>query len=105
MHIVLKDPDSRKSYQFIIWMGIVLIFSVRLNDHKMLGILEALEKHIYSRGQEINPMKIRVCFVSYIYRAGFPSGGTVDILGQEILLWGAFLWNIGLSSTLCSRHQ
>lgn len=60
MHIVLKDPDSRKSYQFIIWMGIVLILSVRLNDHKMLGILEALEKHIYSRGQEINPMKIKV---------------------------------------------
>lgn len=29
-------------------------------------------------------MKIKVCFVSY--SAGFPSGGTVDMLGQKILL-------------------
>lgn len=49
IHIVLKDPDSRKSYQFIIWMGIVLILSIRLNDHKMVGILEAFEKHIFQR--------------------------------------------------------
>lgn len=39
--------------------GIVLVLLIRLDDQKMVTTLEALERHMCSRGCERNPMKIK----------------------------------------------
>lgn len=68
--------------------GIVLVLLIRLDDQKMVTTLEALERHMCSRGCERNPMKIKGLTISDVFRAGFLNGGTINILGQKILCCG-----------------